>query len=169
MLPVLGRLGIGAGGTTTRRPRHEAIEACRSETRIAGAHLRDGDAQIAGLVDLPVADGRISLLERSRAELEIRESSSLQPESRANLASSRSERVAIRFRLRPAKRRTKPASSMRTAGWCSPSASLSAASRPLSRSGAFCASSSASRLGPSPSTGHLSARYCAGVATGWLG
>src|SRR5580704_7426697 len=26
--------------------------------------------------------------------------------------------------------------------------------------GAFCASSSASRLGPSPSTGHLSARYC---------
>src|ERR1700732_337997 len=49
---------------------------------------------------------------------------------------------------------------MRTAGWCSPSASLSAASRPLSRSGAFCASSSASQLGPSPSTGHLSARYC---------
>ena len=30
----------------------------------------------------------------------------------------------------------------------------------LSRSVAFCASSSASRLGPSPSTGHLSARYC---------
>ena len=50
--------------------------------------------------------------------------------------------------------------SMRTAGWCSPSASSSAASRPLSRSGVLCVSSSASRLGPSPSTGHLSARCC---------
>src|SRR5580704_16404466 len=46
-------------------------------------------------------------------------------------------------------------------GWLvPPSASSSPSSRPLSRLGAFCASSSASRLGPSPSTGHLSARYC---------
>jgi undecaprenyl pyrophosphate phosphatase UppP len=31
------------------------------------------------------------------------------------------------------------------------------------RSGSFCASSSASRLRPLPSTGHLSARYCSQV------